>query len=360
MHQTNNESGNDSNIASNSSNLRKSIAPYEKAKLAHSVRQIVNTIVPFLLLWYMAYISLAVSYLLALPFIVLASGFLIRIFIICHDCCHRSFFKSKLANEIVGTITGILTCVPYQQWRYTHSVHHATSSNLDRRGMGDVWTLTVDEYLASAPLQRLIYRIYRHPITMFGIGPIVIFLVDYRFNRKEAGRRERINTYLTNLGIFGGAAIMCGLVGWQSFAIIQGPIFFLSGAAGIWLFYVQHQFEHTYYEHEEEWSYVQAAMDGSSYYKLPKVLQWLTGNIGFHHIHHLSPRVPNYYLEEVHSNNPALQKVGTLTIRTSLQSLRFRLWNEKTKQFMSFKDLRKLEEYSAEAEAMEESRASSR
>jgi omega-6 fatty acid desaturase (delta-12 desaturase) len=329
-------------------NLRKTIAPYEKARLKRSVWQLVNTIVPFIALWYLAYLSLSVSYLLALPFMVVASGFLIRIFIICHDCCHRSFFKSRLANEIVGTITGILTSVPYHQWRHTHSVHHATSSNLDKRGMGDVWTLTVDEYLSSSPLRRLIYRIYRHPITMFGIGPIFIFLVDYRFNRKKAGIRERINTYITNVGIFGGAALLCWLVGWQNFAMLQGPIFFLSGATGIWLFYVQHQFENSYFENDEEWSYVQAAMDGSSFYKLPKILQWITGNIGFHHIHHLSPRVPNYNLQEVHHNNPILQKVGTITLLSSLRSLRFRVWNEKTKEFMSFKDLRKFRKISTD------------
>jgi omega-6 fatty acid desaturase (delta-12 desaturase) len=321
--------------------LRKHVAPYEKAQLRHSVWQMINTLGPLIVLWYLAYLSLSVSYWMTFPLIVIASGFLIRTFIIFHDCCHRSFFKNRLANEIVGTITGILTSCPYHQWRHTHSVHHATSSNLDKRGMGDVWTLTVEEYLSSSPIRQFIYRIYRNPITMFLIGPIFIFLVDYRFNRKKVGLRERLNTYMTNIGMYGGAALLCWLVGWQAFVMIQGPIFLLSGAAGIWLFYVQHQFENTYFEHEEEWTYVQAAMEGSSFYKLPKVLHWFTGNIGFHHIHHLSPRVPNYYLQEVHHNNPIFQKVGTITFLSSLQSLRFRVWNEKTKAFMSFKELRK-------------------
>lgn len=322
--------------------LRKHVAPYEKAQMKRSVWQMINTLGPFIALWYLAYLSLSVSYWMTIPLIVVASGFLIRTFIIFHDCCHRSFFKSRLANEIVGTITGILTSCPYHQWRHTHSVHHATSSNLDKRGMGDVWTLTVDEYLSSSPMRRLIYRIYRNPVTMFLIGPIYVFLVDYRFNRKKVGLRERLNTYMTNIGMYGGAALLCWLVGWQAFVMIQGPIFLLSGAAGIWLFYVQHQFENTYFEHEEEWTYVQAAMEGSSFYKLPKVLHWITGNIGFHHIHHLSSRVPNYFLQEIHHNNPIFQKVGTITLLTSLRSLRFRVWNEKAKVFMSFKDLRKI------------------
>jgi omega-6 fatty acid desaturase (delta-12 desaturase) len=322
--------------------LRKHVAPYEKAHMKSSVWQMINTLGPFIVLWYLAYLSLSISYWITIPIMVVASGFLIRTFIIFHDCCHRSFFKNRLANEIVGTITGILTSCPYHQWRHTHSVHHATSSNLDKRGMGDVWTLTVDEYLASSPMRRLYYRIYRNPVTMFVIGPIFIFLVDYRFNRKKVGLRERLNTYMTNIGMYGGAVLLCWLVGWQAFLMIQGPIFMISGAAGIWLFYVQHQFEDTYFEHEEEWTYVQAAMEGSSFYKLPKVLHWFTGNIGFHHIHHLSARVPNYHLQEIHHNNPIFQKVGTVTLLSSLRSLRFRVWNEKTKTFMSFRELRKI------------------
>lgn len=323
-----------------SSNLRKSVAPYEKSQLRASLWQIANTIVPFVAMWYLAYLALPVSYWLALPAIVAAGGLLIRIFIIFHDCCHRSFFRSKLANELVGTVTGILTCVPFHQWRYTHSMHHSTSGNLDKRGIGDVWTLTVDEYLALSPAKRLYYRIYRNPLVMFGIGPIWIFLVDYRFNRRKAGLRERINTYITNVGILGGAALLAWLAGWQAFLLIQGPIFLLSGAAGIWLFYVQHQFEDTYFERDKEWEYVRAATEGSSYYKLPKLLRWFTGNIGYHHVHHLSPRVPNYRLPQAHDSNPRLQQVGTVTLWTSLKSLQFRLWNEQTKQFMSFRDLR--------------------
>jgi omega-6 fatty acid desaturase (delta-12 desaturase) len=323
------------------SGWRKDIAPYERPHMKHSVWQIMNTVVPFFLLWYFAYLSLSVSYWLAVPLAIAAGGFLVRVFIIFHDCCHKSFFKNKLANEIVGTITGILTFVPFYQWRHTHAIHHATSGNLDKRGTGDIWTLTVEEYLSASPLKRLIYRLYRNPLIMFTIGPIYIFLIDYRFNRPRAGFHERMNTYITNLGIVGVSALLCWAIGWQQFLLIQGTVFFVSGVAGIWLFYVQHQFEETYYEEDKEWDYVKAAMHGSSFYKLPKVLHWITGNIGFHHIHHLSPRVPNYYLETVHNKNPRLQEVKTITLRTSLESLRFRIWNEQSKKFVGFSEIKK-------------------
>lgn len=320
--------------------LRKITAPYEKSHLRRSIWQLTNTMVPFFILWYLAYLSLSVSYWLTFALTVPAAGFLIRIFIIFHDCCHHSFFKSRKANEIVGTLTGILTCCPYSQWKHTHSVHHATSSNLDRRGIGDIWTLTVDEYLALSPLRRMIYRVYRNPLVMFGLGPIYVFLIDYRRNRKGAGKKERINTYVTNLGIVGTAGLLCWILGWQQFVLVQGPIFFLSGMAGIWLFYVQHQFENSYNEIEEEWDYVSAAMQGSSFYKLPKILHWITGNIGYHHIHHLSPRVPNYYLHRVHNSNPSLQKVQAIGLLSSLRSLRYRVWNEHSKKFVGFREIK--------------------
>jgi omega-6 fatty acid desaturase (delta-12 desaturase) len=319
---------------------RKDIALYERPHMKFSVWQLINTVVPFLLLWYAAYWSLAVSYWITLPLVVLAGGFLIRIFIIFHDCCHKSFFKKKWANDVVGTLTGILTCCPYYQWRHSHSVHHATCGNLNKRGVGDIWTLTVEEYLSSTPLRRLIYRLYRNPFVMFVVGPFYIFLVDYRFNRKGAAAKERMNTYVTNLGIAIIAGLLIWTLGWSSFLLVQGPIFFISGVAGIWLFYVQHQFEESYYEEDEQWDYVKAAMQGSSYYKLPRVLHWITGNIGFHHIHHLSPRVPNYYLQTVHDSNPLLQNVQTITLKSSLQSLRFRVWDEQDKRFIGFSEIR--------------------
>ncbi|WP_442600009.1 fatty acid desaturase [Neobacillus sp. D3-1R] len=321
--------------------LKKNVSPFEKTDTRASVIQILNTILPFFVLWFLAYKSLSVSLFLTIPILIVASGLLVRIFIIFHDCCHSSFFKNSKANDILGTITGILTVVPYRQWKHSHSVHHATSSNLDKRGTGDMWLLTVDEYVAAPLWKKVYYRIYRNPVVMFGIGPIAVFLLQYRFNRKGAKRKERVNTYITNFFIVLISAIMCYSIGWQSFLIIQGSVFFLSGVMGIWLFYVQHQFEDSYFEHEEEWSYVQAAVEGSSFYKLPKVLQWITGSIGYHHVHHLAPRVPNYNLEKAHNETLPLQKATTITLKTSLKSLKFKVWDEKTKTFLSFKEMKR-------------------
>lgn len=321
------------------SQLKKIIAPFEKTNTMSSIWQLINTLVPLIILWYAAYQTLSVSYWLTFPLLIVAAGFVIRTFIIFHDCCHQSFFKSRLANDILGTITGVLTVVPYEQWKLSHSIHHATSSNLDKRGVGDIWILTVDEYLSAPLWKRFAYRVYRNPFVMFGIGPIFVFLIQYRFNRKGARRKERLNTYLTNVLIVLLYAALIWAIGWQAFLLIQGPIFFISGFLGIWLFYVQHQFEDTYYENEDQWSYVKAAVEGSSYYKLPKPLQWVTGNIGFHHVHHLSPKVPNYYLEQAHNSTLPLQKATTITLATSLKSLRFRLWDEQGKRFISFKEL---------------------
>jgi acyl-lipid omega-6 desaturase (Delta-12 desaturase) len=326
----------------NTKNLRKQVAPFEKSSTKESIWQMINTIVPFIILWYLAYISLSVSYWLTLVPSILAAGFLTRIFIIFHDCTHHSFFKSRRVNRIVGTAMGVLTLFPFDQWGYEHSVHHATSGNLDKRGTGDIWTLTVEEYLA-APLRiRLAYRFYRNPFVMFGLGPIYVFLLKNRFNRKGARRKERMNTYLINILIVALFGLLIWAVGWQSFLLVQGSIFMISGAAGIWLFYVQHTFEDSYFEEDKEWEYVKAAVEGSSFYKLPKLLQWLTGNIGYHHVHHLSPRVPNYKLEEVHVNTSPLQNVPTITLGSSLKSLRFRLWDEDSKNFVAFKDVKAL------------------
>ncbi|PKJ52778.1 fatty acid desaturase [Bacillus sp. SN10] len=304
--------------------------------------QLINTVVPFIILWYLAYKSLSVSYLLALVPSLLAAGFMTRIFIIFHDCTHYSFFKSRRANRIVGTCMGVLTLFPFDQWGHDHAIHHATSGNLDKRGTGDIWTLTVDEYVAAPFRIRLAYRLYRNPFVMFGLGPIYVFLLKNRFNRKGARQKERMNTYLTNIIIVAVVAILCWAIGWQSFLFVHGTIFLIAGSVGIWLFYVQHTFEDSYFEEDKDWEYVKAAVEGSSFYKLPKILQFLTGNIGFHHVHHLSPRVPNYKLEEAHNNTLPLKNVPTITLATSLQSLRFRLWDEKSNNFVSFKDVKNI------------------
>jgi len=332
--------------------LRKQIAPFEKATTKKSIWQIINTIGPFIILWYLGYECLFVSYWLALIPIVLAAGFLVRTFIIFHDCTHHSFFKSRRANRIMGTITGVLTLFPFDQWGHDHSVHHATSGNLDKRGTGDIWTLTVDEYVKAPLKHRLAYRFYRNPFVMFGLGPIYVFLLKNRFNRKGARKKERFNTYLTNILIVLLFGLISLIVGWQAFLLIQGSIFLLSGSVGIWLFYVQHTFEDSYFEENTEWEYVLAAVEGSSFYKLPKLMQFLTGNIGYHHVHHLNPRVPNYKLEEAHNNTLPLQNVPTITLASSLQSLRFRLWDEKKKKFVSFKEVKSFARKSISVEAI--------
>ncbi|GIQ67801.1 fatty acid desaturase [Xylanibacillus composti] len=334
--------------------LKRAVAPFEQIDPKASIKQIANTIPPLLVLWAAAYFSLSVSYWLTLPIVIAAAGFMVRTFILFHDCCHQSFFKNKLANDILGTITGVLTLVPYEQWKRSHSIHHATSGNLDKRGIGDVWIMTVQEYADASLWTKIRYTIYRHPLVLFGLGPIALFLIQHRFNDKGARRKERWNLYLTNMLIAGLYSLLIWLVGWQAFLLIQAPIFYLASVMGIWLFYVQHQFEDSYFENEEEWSYVQAAVEGSSYYKLPRLLQWISGNIGFHHVHHLSPRVPNYNLEKAHEAAPPLQMATTITLSTSLKALRYRLWNEETRTFMSFREARAYLVKKREAQARSE------
>lgn len=321
--------------------LKKQMAPYEKIDTKKSIWQLANTIIPFIGLWILAYEALSISYALTFVIALVAAGFLVRIFIIFHDCCHQSFFKNRKANKILGTITGVLTLFPYNQWQHDHNVHHATSSNLDKRGTGDIWLLTVEEYIEAPFWKRVGYRFYRNPFVMFVLGPIYVFAIQNRFNRKEARKKERMNTYLTNIIIVTLVVLMCLLVGWKAFLLVQGTIFMISGMSGIWLFYVQHTFEDSYFEEDEKWEFVKAAVEGSSFYKLPKILNWLTGNIGYHHIHHLSPRVPNYNLVEAHNNTKDLQNVPTITLKTSLTSLKFRLWDEETNNFVGYKAIKK-------------------
>ncbi|NEU31781.1 fatty acid desaturase [bacterium LRH843] len=318
--------------------LKQNVAPYEKSDMKTSVMQLVNTFLPLLLFWFLAYQSLTISVWLTFGFAIVAAGIVIRIFIVFHDCCHGSFFKSKKMNNLVGTITGVITMFPYEKWKRDHSIHHATSGNLDKRGTGDIWVMTINEYAQASFMERLAYRLYRNPIFMFGLGPFYLFLITNRLNRKGARRKERVNTYVTNFSILAVHALLVWALGWQAVLFIQGPLYFVAGVLGIWLFYVQHQFEDSYFEEETQWDYVKAAVEGSSFYKLPKILQWVTGNIGFHHVHHLSPRVPNYYLEQAHEATPPLQHATTITLATSLKSIRFRLYDEENMVFVSFKD----------------------
>lgn len=320
-------------------NWRAMVARYQTPILSKSVWQLVNSIVPYFILWYFMWRSLAISYWLTLTLAIPAAGFLVRIFIIFHDCGHGSFFKSKRLNDLWGILTGLLAFTPYYAWRRSHAVHHASVANLDRRGVGDVMTATVEEYLAMPWQQKLWYRIFRNPLVMFTIGPILIFLLVARFPGKAEGRRERNNVLWTNLALAGMVAGMSMLIGFKEYVLIQLPVLALAATAGVWLFYVQHNFEGTYWTRQGQWDFLNAALKGSSYYQLPRVLQWFSGNIGFHHIHHLSPRTPNYLLEKCHRENPTFQ-IPPLTIRRSLKSLFYRLWDEETQQMVGFRALR--------------------
>ena len=321
--------------------LRKAVMPYAQSQTKTSIIQLLNTILPFFALWILAYQSLSISFWLSLPFSILAAGFMIRTFIIFHDCAHGSFFKNKKLNNFFGTFTGVITHFAFDRWKTEHAMHHATSGNLDKRGIGDIWVMTVKEYEEASKWEKLQYRLYRNPIVLFGIGPLHLFLSANRFNRKAAKRKERLNTHLITLILISAYLLIGFTLGWHVLLMVQLPIAYIAGMAGIWLFYVQHQFEDSYFENESEWDFVKAAVDGSSYYKLPKWLEWMTGSIGYHHVHHLAPRVPNYHLEEAHANTPPLHKATTITLKTSLESIKFRLYDEDNKVFITFKQMKK-------------------
>ena len=289
-----------------------------------------TSIGPYFVLWYLAYRSLDVSYGLTLLLAFFAALFAFRTFIILHDCGHGSFFRSTRANDIVGVFTGILTFTPYYAWRHSHAVHHATAGDLDRRGVGDVWTLTYDEYQELPRWKQLAYRLYRNPFVIFVVGPAIDFVVLQRLPSVNAAKkaRERNSVTWTNLVLLAILIIMSATIGFGAYVLVQLPIIAMASSIGVWFFYVQHQYENAYWERHEEWDYATAALYGSSFYKLPRILQWFTGNIGFHHVHHLSPRIPNYQLESCHYENPIFADIEPLTLRTSLKSLRVRLWDE--------------------------------
>ena len=318
------------------------VARYQQPSTWRAIWQVINSIVPYVLLWYLMYLSLSVSWWITFPLAVLASGFLIRIFIIFHDCGHGSFFKSQLANDTLGFIAGVITVTPYYHWRWEHAVHHAGSGDLDKRGTGDIWTMTVQEYLESSRWKRFSYRLARNPIILFVIAPVFLFLIRQRFPSPGASKRERESVQWMNLAILGMVIGLIWIFGFKSYLLIQLTITGVGGAIGIWMFYVQHQFEGVYWERGEDWDYTAAALQGSSFYKLPKILQWFSGNIGFHHIHHLSPRIPNYNLERCHKADPLFQNVPSVTLLSSLKALTFRLWDEPLRQLVGYGRLREI------------------
>jgi omega-6 fatty acid desaturase (delta-12 desaturase) len=320
----------------------KDVAVYQQPDLRRAIWQLVNSFVPYIALWMLMVrtVQLGLSYWITLALAVLAAGFLVRIFIIFHDCGHGSFFASRRANTIAGIITGLCTFTPYEYWRYNHGVHHATVGDLDRRGTGDVYLMTVEEYLAAPPLARIGYRLYEHPLIMFGLGPLYMFLISHRFHRKRAKPQHRQSVYLTTLAMAVIIALASLTIGFRTYVLVQLTTLLIAGVAGIWLFYVQHHFEGVYWARHDLWDPWRAALEGSSYYKLPKLLQWFSGNIGLHHIHHVRPRIPNYNLQRCYDEVPAMQAVKPLTFLNSLKALRFSLYDEERKELVGFRALR--------------------
>ena len=327
------------NTKLDSRRLHSLVAPYAQASLRRSLWQLANTLLPYLALFILMVYSLNISYWLTLLLAIPTAGFAVRAFIIFHDCCHASFFKSLKANEILGTFLGVVTFTPFHRWRHDHAVHHATAGNLDKRGVGDIWTMTVEEYLAAPWWMRLGYRVMRNPIFLCSIGSVFLFLVIQRFPPPKAGKEERLSVLYTDLALLATFLLLGMYFGYLQVFLVLVTVLFFSSAAGVWLFYVQHQFEGTYWEHRERWSFIEAGMRGSSFYKLPAVLQWFSGNIGFHHIHHLNPKIPNYNLPRCHRDTPAFQ-VKPLTIPASLKSARLHLWDEANQRLVGWEVLK--------------------
>ena len=321
----------------------KILAKYREPDTLRSSFELAVTIGPFILLWALAWWSLDISYWLTLAISCVNAAFLLRLFVIQHDCGHGSFYNNRLVSDWLGRILGVLTLTPYDVWRRTHSIHHSASGNLERRGIGDVHTITVAEYKALSPWSRLMYRLYRHPIVLFGLGPVYLFFIQ---NRIPLGLMKNLRYWIsamcTNLAILLGLSVMLYLGGLMPILLIFLPSSLLAATAGVWLFYVQHQFETTCWAHEAEWQLHDAALNGSSYYVLPSVLQWLSGNIGIHHVHHLYSRIPFYRLPEVIRDHVSLSDHNRMTLRESFSNARLHLWDENSKRLLSFAQVRAL------------------
>jgi omega-6 fatty acid desaturase (delta-12 desaturase) len=316
------------------------VTGYNKPDRWRSAWQIVNSLVPYLVLWFLMIVSLKISFWIVLPLSMVAAGFLIRLFIIFHDCGHGSFFKSRKSNFIVGNIFSIMAFTPYMRWTDSHRIHHQTVGNLDKRGIGDVWTLTVSEYLNLSRSGRLKYRIFRHPVIFLGLGAFLMFMVFNRFTTRRMNRTQKLNLYFTNALIALIAVSMSLLVGWKAYLVIQLPVMYFAAVGGVYLFYLQHQYEEVYWCRQKEWDYRTMAMEGSSFFKLPLILQWFTGNIGFHHVHHLGPTIPNYLLAKCHRENAIFHGIHPITLWASLRALRIRLWDEEQKRAVGFREVR--------------------
>jgi omega-6 fatty acid desaturase (delta-12 desaturase) len=320
--------------------LTQILSRYRDPSRSRGMVEIAITLLPLVALWVLAWLLLSVSYLASLLVAVPAAGLLVRLFMIQHDCGHGAFFRHRLANDWVGRVIGVLTLTPYDYWRRTHAVHHATSGNLDRRGMGDVDTLTVREYRALPRWDRLRYRLYRHPLVMFGFGPAYLFLLQQRLpvGLMRGGWQPWLSTMLTNAAIALAAAVLIWLIGLQAFLLVHLPIMLLAASIGVWLFYVQHQFEETFWREHKHWDLHEAALYGSSHYDLPGILRWFTANIGIHHVHHLCSRIPYYRLPRVLHDHPHLGNIGRLTLLESVRTVRLVLWDEAQGRLVSFRE----------------------
>jgi omega-6 fatty acid desaturase (delta-12 desaturase) len=315
---------------------RAALAPYAQPHLGRSLLDLATSVVPYLLLSAAMVFSLQVSYLLTVALAVPTAGFLLRTYIVFHDCAHGSLFASKSANAWVGRTLGLLVFSPFASWRHSHAIHHATAGDLERRGVGDVPTLTVAEYQARGWRGRLGYRLFRNPVIMFGLGWLLAMVILPRLTSRSARPRIRRSVIGTNiaLAVFIGAIVW--LIGWRAYLLVQVPTAMIAGSVGVWLFYVQHQFEDTYWQASENWSYADAALRGSSYLKLPRVLQFFTANIGLHHVHHLTARIPNYNLQRAHDATAICQAVPTLSLWDGLRSVRLKLWDERAGRLVTF------------------------
>ena len=314
------------------------MADYRESSSPKAGWQVMNTLVPYVGLWLLMIWSVrnGYPYGLTLTLGVVAAAFLVRIFILFHDCVHGSLFRSKGLNTFFGYLFGVLVFTPFEDWKFSHLKHHGNYANLDARGFGDIWTMTRAEYKASSPAKQLGYRLYRNPLVLLGLGALFSFFLRFRLPGQQTRRRERMSVLLTNLLIVGVALLLGWAVGWKTYLLIQVPVLWLAGALGIWLFYVQHQFEGVYWARRQDWDPLRAAMDGSSFYDLPPVLRWFSGYIGYHHIHHLGPRIPNYRLKECFDALPALQAKRPLTIKESLRCVRLKLWDEERQVLSGF------------------------
>jgi omega-6 fatty acid desaturase (delta-12 desaturase) len=329
--------------------LTQDLAGYREPHHGRSIIEILITIVPLVLLWLAMWFALNLGYGLYLLLAVPAAGFLVRLFMIQHDCGHGAFFRHRLANDWVGRVIGVLTLTPYDFWRRTHAAHHATSGNLDRRGIGDIDTLTVGEYLSLSRWGRLRYRFYRHPLVMFGLGPAYMFFLQHRLpvGLMRAGWQPWLSAMATNLSIVVVAAIVIWAIGFGPFLLVQVPVMLISASLGVWLFYVQHQFEDTFWAADKAWNLHDAALRGSSHYDLPIVLRWFTANIGVHHVHHLCSRIPFYRLPRALRRHPELAHIGRLTLVQSILCVRLVLWDEAARRLISFRELRTLPGHAA-------------